>query len=172
MPNGPADHEKGRITIRRAVEADFDAIWVILREVIERGDTFAYDPATTKDEGRTIWIETPVATYVAEVDGVVAGSYVLRRNQPGRGSHVANAGYMVGSVHRGRGIGRAMCEHSLREARSMGFRTMQFNLVVSTNETAVRLWERCGFRVLCILPEAFLHPQKGYVGACLMHRCL
>ena len=100
------------------------------------------------------------------------GSYVLRRNQPGRGSHVANAGYMVGSAYRGRGIARAMCEHSLTEARRMGFRTMQFNLVVSTNQTAVRLWESCGFNILCTLPEAFLHPQKGYVGAYLMHRYL
>ncbi len=172
MANELRSNEKGQITIRRAVEADFEGIWPILCEVIERGDTFAYDPVTTKDEGRTIWMETPVATYVAEVDGVVAGSYVLRRNQPGRGSHVANAGYMVGSVHRGWGIGRAMCEHSLSEARSIGFRSIQFNLVVSTNETAVRLWESCGFRVLCILPEAFLHPEKGYVGACLMHRYL
>ena len=172
MGNKLSSDEKGRITIRPAVVADFEAIWAILREVIERGDTFAYDPATTKDEGRTIWMETPVATYVAEVDGVVAGSYVLRRNQPGRGSHVANAGYMVSSAHRGRGIGRVMCEHSLSEARSMGFRSMQFNLVVSTNETAVRLWESCGFRVLCVLPEAFLHPENGYVGACLMHRYL
>jgi L-amino acid N-acyltransferase YncA len=172
MANGLGSEERGRITIRPAAEADFEAIWAILREVIERADTFAYDPATTKNEGRTIWMETPVATYVAEVDGVVAGSYVLRRNQPGRGSHVANAGYMVGSVHRGQGIGRAMCEHSLSEARSMGFRSMQFNLVVGTNQTAVRLWESCGFRVLCVLPEAFLHPEKGYVGACLMHRYL
>jgi len=162
----------GQITIGRAKGEDFEMIWPILREVIERGDTFAYDPATTKEEGRTLWMETPLATYVAEVDGVVAGSYFLRRNQPGRGSHVANAGYMVSSAYGGRGLGRAMCEHSLSEARSMGFRSMQFNLVVSSNEVAVRLWESCGFRVLCELPEAFLHPQKGYVSACLMHRHL
>src|SRR5271170_4452523 len=147
--------EKGQIKIRRAVREDFDGIWPILREVIERGDTFAYAPSTTKEEGRTIWMETPVATYVAEVDGAIVGSYVLRRNQPGRGSHVANAGYMVGSGQRGRGIGRAMCEHSLGEARTLGFRSMQFNLVVSTNEGAVRLWESCGFRVLFELPGAF-----------------
>ncbi len=172
MANEPDEHEQRQITIRPAREADFEGIWPILREVIERGDTFAYDPATTREQGRTIWMETPFATYVAEADGVIVGSYVLRRNQPGRGSHVANAGYMVSSAQRGRGIGRAMCRHSLAEARRMGFRTMQFNLVVSTNETAVRLWESCGFRVLCVLPEAFLHPEKGYVGACLMHRFL
>lgn len=172
MENEPAEHEKGQFTIRPASEADFEGIWPILREVIERGDTFAYDPATTKDEGRGIWMETPLATYVAELNGIVVGSYVLRRNQPGRGSHVANAGYMVGSAYRGRGIARAMCEHSLTEERRIGFRTMQFNLVVSTNQTAVRLWESCGFRILCMLPEAFLHPEKGYVGAYLMHRYL
>lgn len=172
MANGLGSDEIDQLKIRRAMDADFDEIWPILREVIGRGDTFAYDPATTKEEGRTIWMDTPIATYVAEVDGVIAGSYVLRKNQPGRGSHVANGGYMVSSARRGRGIGRAMCEHSLTEARRMGFRSMQFNLVVSTNQTAVRLWESCGFRVLCVLPEAFLHPNKGYVGACLMHRHL
>jgi L-amino acid N-acyltransferase YncA len=168
-----ADEESlNGITMRRAEPQDFDQIWPILRAVIERGDTFAYDPTTTKEQGRTIWMETPVATYLAEVEGVIVGSYVLRRNQPGRGAHVANAGYMVTPAHRGRGIGRAMCEHSLVEARVLGFRTMQFNLVVSSNRSAVRLWESCGFQTLCELPEAFLHPEFGYVAALLMHRYL
>ncbi len=160
------------MTIRRAGPEEYDQIWPILQAVIERGDTFAYDPATTKEQGRTIWMETPLGTYLAEIEGVTVGSYVLRRNQPGRGGHVANAGYMVSPAHRGRGIGRAMCEHSLSEARALGFRTMQFNLVVSTNQSAVRLWESCGFKTLCELPEAFLHPELGYVAALLMHRYL
>jgi ribosomal protein S18 acetylase RimI-like enzyme len=160
------------ISIRRALPEDFDGIWPILLEVIQGGETFAYDPGTTKEQGRTLWMGTPVATYVVENDGFICGSYVLRRNQPGRGSHVANAGYMVSSAYRGRGLGRALCEHSLAEARGMGFRSMQFNLVVSTNGTAVRLWESCGFRILGELPEAFLHPELGYVAAYLMHRRL
>ncbi len=160
------------LIVRRAQHEDFPQIWVILEEVIRRGDTFAYAPDTTPEQGFAIWMETPVATYVAEREGVILGSYVLRRNQPGRGSHVANAGYMVNSSHRGGGVGRALCLHSLDEARAWGFHTMQFNLVVSTNTRAVALWESCGFRVLCELPDAFLHAEYGYVPALIMHRFL
>jgi ribosomal protein S18 acetylase RimI-like enzyme len=160
------------LIIRRAQLEDFPEIWSMLREVIKAGDSFAYDPETTYEEGLDIWVKTPVATYVALRGGVVVGSYVLRRNQPGRGSHVANAGYMVSSAARGGGVGRAMCLHSLAEARAMGFRTMQFNLVVSTNTRAIALWESCGFRRICELPDAFLHKELGYVPALVMHRLL
>jgi L-amino acid N-acyltransferase YncA len=160
------------LTIRRAQQEDYPHIWTILEEVIQRGDTFAYDPATTPEQGFTIWMETPVATYVAEREDVIVGSYVLRRNQPGRGAHVANAGYMVSSAARGGGIGRAMCMHSISEARAMGFLTMQFNLVVKTNGRAVALWESCGFSTLCELPAAFLHAELGLVPALVMHRFL
>lgn len=160
------------LIIRRATHDDYPQIWAILSEVIRRGDTFAYAPDTTPEQGFAIWMETPVATYVAERDSVIIGSYVLRRNQPGRGSHVANAGYMVGSQSRKGGVGRAMCLHSLDEARAMGFRTMQFNLVVKTNTKAVALWQSCGFQTLCELPDAFLHAELGYVPALVMHRFL
>ena len=111
MDNGNvmADEESlGGITIRRAKREDFDQIWPILLAVIERGDTFAYDPSTTKEQGRTIWMETPLATYLAEVEGVIVGSYVLRRNQPGRGAHDAqNPGGTRHSLQRPAGLSRA-----------------------------------------------------------------
>jgi L-amino acid N-acyltransferase YncA len=160
------------LVIRRAQPEDYPRIWTILEEVIQRGDTFAYDPATTPEQGFAIWMETPVATYVAERGGAIVGSYVIRQNQPGRGSHVANAGYMVSSAARGGGIGRTMCQHSVSEARALGFLTMQFNLVVKTNERAVALWESCGFSTLCELPSAFLHAELGLVPALVMHRFL
>jgi L-amino acid N-acyltransferase YncA len=160
------------LTIRRATNDDFPQIWAILKEVIQRGETLAYDPETTLQEGFAIWMETPVATYVALRGGDVVGSYVLRRNQPGRGAHVANAGYIVSSKAQRGGVGRAMCLHSLEEAKHMGFRAMQFNLVVSTNTVAVALWQSCGFKTLCELPEAFLHPRLGLVSALIMHRVL
>lgn len=160
------------LIIRRAGPEDFPQIWTILQAVIRRGDTFAYALDTTPEQGFVIWMETPVATYVAEREGAIVGSYVLRRNQPGRGAHVANAGYMVSGSQRRGGVGRAMCLHSLDEAKAMGFRTMQFNLVVSTNTRAVALWESCGFRTLCELPDAFLHSELGFVSALVMHRFL
>jgi L-amino acid N-acyltransferase YncA len=125
------------ITIRKAEESDFDAIWRIFHEVVRRGDTYTFDPETTREQAHSLWMSDSHTTYVACVDGHVVGTYILKPNQPGLGSHVANAGYMVGVDGRGRGVGSAMCEHSLEEARRVGFHSMQFNMVVSTNEPAV-----------------------------------
>jgi L-amino acid N-acyltransferase YncA len=160
------------IEIRKARESDFEAIWQIFHQVVERGDTYTYDPNTTKQQARSIWLSDGITTYVACEDGEVVGTYGLRPNQPGLGSHVANAGYMVSAEHSGRGIGRMMCEHSLAEARAAGFLAMQFNAVVSTNERAVRLWQRMEFTVVGTVPKAFRHKELGLVDLFIMHRFL
>ncbi len=161
------------LTIRRAEESDFDAIWRIFRQVAEGGDTFTFDTGTTREQARAFWLESVGAqTYVALLDGEVAGVYLVKPNQPGHGSHVANAAYMVRPDCRGRGVGRVMCEHSLKEAREMGFLAMQFNIVVSTNTAAVELWKRMGFAVVGTLPKAFRHVEHGLVDAFVMHRFL
>lgn len=160
------------ITIRKAEESDFDAIWRIFHQVVRRGDTYTYDPETTREQAHSIWMSGGHTTYVACVDGRVVGTYILKPNQPALGSHVANAGYMVGEDGGGKGVGRAMCEHSLEEARGMGFRAMQFNMVVSTNESAVALWEKFGFSIVGTLPQAYRHRELGLVDAYVMHRFL
>ncbi|HEY6247568.1 MAG TPA: GNAT family N-acetyltransferase [Pyrinomonadaceae bacterium] len=160
------------ITIRRAEDADFDAIWRIFSQVVRQGDTYTYDPETTRDQAHSIWISGSQSTYVACIDNQILGTYILKPNQPGLGSHVANAGYMVGGEGRRKGIGRAMCEHSLQEARRMGFTAMQFNMVVSTNESAVALWKKLGFSIVGTLPRAFRHKELGLVDAYVMHRFL
>jgi ribosomal protein S18 acetylase RimI-like enzyme len=113
-----------------------------------------------------------VRAYVAAMDGRIVGTYILKANQPGLGSHVANAGYMVKRDAQGLGVGRAMCEHSLDEARRQGFLAMQFNMVVSTNEGAVALWKKLGFTIVGTLPKAFRHKKLGLVDAFIMHRFL
>lgn len=160
------------ITIRKAEETDFDAIWRIFHEVVRRGDTYTYDPETTREQAHSIWMSSEHATYVACVDDRIAGTYILKPNQSGLGSHVANAGYMVGTDVRGKGVGMAMCEHSLEEARRMGFHAMQFNIVVSTNESAVALWKKLGFSIVGTLPQAYRHRELGLVDAYVMHRFL
>ena len=162
----------GEIVLRPATAADHDAIWAIFHEVVAAGDTYAYDPATPRGEALRLWCEAPRATFVAELDGRIAGTYFVKDNQPVLGSHVANAGYMTAGWARGRGIGGAMCEHSLAEARRLGYRAMQFNLVVATNEGAVRLWRRHGFDVVGSLPGAFRHARAGFVYAPVMYRVL
>lgn len=160
------------LIIRKAEASDDDDIWGIFHEVVVRGDTYTFAPETTRDEALSIWMSPQAWTYVATRDGIVVGTYFMRRNQPGLGSHVANAGYMVKHEAQGHGIGRAMCDHSLAEARALGFLAMQFNIVVSTNESAVALWKRMGFSVVGTLPLAFRHKDLGLVDAYVMHRFL
>ncbi|MFQ5764749.1 MAG: GNAT family N-acetyltransferase [Rhodospirillales bacterium] len=157
----------------RAVEpADWPGIWAIFRPVVAAGDTFPYDPETSEDKARVLWLEKPLATYVALDEGRIAGTYYLIANQPTLGAHVCNAGYMVHPEARRRGIGRAMCAHSLDEARRLGFAAMQYNLVAVTNEAGRALWEEMGFEVVGTLPKAFRHKQKGPVDALVMYRLL
>ena len=160
------------ISIRKAQESDFDAIWQIFHQVVQQGDTYTFDPETTKEQAHSIWMSDDVTTYVACIDGQVLGTYILKPNQSGLGSHVANAGYMVKADVQGKGVGRAMCEHSLEEAKRAGFLAMQFNMVVSTNESAVALWKKMGFSIVGILPKAFRHQKLGLVDAYVMHRFL
>ncbi len=160
------------IEIRAAVDADWEQIWPVFRAVIAPGDAFVYLPDTCESEARGIWMAPGHRVHVAFLDGQVAGSYWFRQNQPGLGDHVANAAYMVHPDFGGRGIGRAMGEHSLREAKASGFRAMQFNIVVSTNEAAVRLWTSLDFQVIGRIPGGFRHASLGLVDALIMYRSL
>ena len=170
----PPDERRaaGGIIIRTATENDRDAIWKIFQATIAAGDTFVYDANTPREKALAYWCAADAATFVAEQDGKVIGSYLLRANQPGLGNHVANAGFMVDSSARGLGVGRAMGVHCLDEARRRGYRAMQFNFVVSTNESAVHLWRQLGFNIVGTLPGAFRHAQKGFVDAYVMFRLL
>lgn len=158
--------------IRSAAPQDAEAIWQIFHEVVQGGDTFAFAPDTPRAEALHLWCDYPRATYVAESAGVVVGSYFIKDNQPGLGSHVCNAGYMVASSARGLGVGRAMCAHSLTEARRLGYSAMQYNIVVSTNTSAVTLWQSMGFSIVGRLPGAFRHAKLGKVDAYVMYRSL
>jgi GNAT superfamily N-acetyltransferase len=118
------------------------------------------------------WTAGKEAVFVAEENGGLLGMYYLRTNQLGNGSHVANAGYLVADSARGKGLASALCTHSLEEARRRGYLAMQFNFVVETNDTAVRLWQKMGFQILTTVPKAFRHPSRGLVGAHVMWQWL
>ena len=161
------------INIRLFEENDWEAVWGIIEPVFRAGETYAFSPDITEDETRHHWIEAPAATFVAvDENGHILGTYYIKKNQPGSGSHICNCGYIVAEAARGRGIASAMCEHSQREAVSRGFRAMQYNLVVSSNEGAVRLWKKLGFDVIGTIPEAFHHHKLGYVDAFVMYKKL
>lgn len=158
--------------IREATKDDWNSIWPIFHDIVKAGETYAYEPDTTKEQGEKIWLEAPRKTYVVEENGEIAGTYYIKTNQAGPGSHVCNCGYMVASAARGRGLARGMCEHSQREALELGYKAMQFNFVASSNVGAVRLWNRLGFETVGRLPGAFNHPSKGYVDALVMYKWL
>ena len=160
------------ITIRPATTDDHDAIWDIFHCVVRGGDTYAFLPETGRAEALAYWLSPPVQTWVAEREGRVVGTYIMRPNQPGLGAHVANASYMVHPDAQGQGIGHALGRHSLRMAREAGFLAMQFNLVVSSNAAAVALWQKLGFHIVGVLPHAFRHQQLGFVDAYVMYQWL
>lgn len=156
--------------IRSAGIRDGDAIWPVIEPVIRAGDVYTLPREMCREEALEYWFSNGHEVFVAEENGTVVGTYYLRANQRGGGDHVANCGYATASVATGRGVARAMCTHSLEYARRRGFRAMQFNFVVSTNERAVRLWQSFGFEIVGTLPKAFLHPERGYVDAFVMYR--
>jgi len=158
--------------LRPATTSDEEAIWAIFRAVIATGDTYVFDPAMSRAEALAYWFRPENHVHVAEHDGQIVGTYLLKPNQPALGAHVANAAFMVAASARDLGVGRRMGEHCLAEARRLGFRAMQFNFVVSTNEKAVRLWQQLGFEIVGRLPGAFRHAQRGFVDAYVMFQSL
>ncbi len=160
------------LDIRKAIPEDYDQIWNIIQEVISKGDTYAFDPNSSRQAMLDYWCGDDRHTYVATDNGEILGSFVMKDNQPGLGSHIANAGYMVTEKAAGKGIGRAMGEFSLEEAKRLGYLAMQFNIVVKSNTRAVKLWEKLGFSIIGEIPDAFNHKQNGLTNAYIMYRKL
>jgi L-amino acid N-acyltransferase YncA len=157
------------LQIRPYWAADWPAVWALLEPVFRAGETFPHDPAISEAEARVAWVDQSQAVMVAEdAAGAVVGTYYLRPNSLALGAHVVNAGYVVAEHCRRQGIGSRLCQHSLQAARRLGFRAMQFNLVVSTNTAGIRCWRRNGFQIVGTLPEGFRHKQLGYVDALVM----
>jgi len=160
------------MNIREAVKEDFEQIWPFFREIADAGETYAYPRDIAKAEAFHLWMESPRRTFVVEEGGRVLGSYYIKTNHAGPGSHVCNCGYMVSSEARGRGVATEMCQHSQAIAIGLGYQAMQFNFVVASNERAVNLWIRLGFNIVGRLPQAFSHPSLGLVDALVMYKWL
>ncbi len=167
-----APNEQTIIECRRASEADKPEIWRVISSVIATGDTYVYEPDSSETEMMETWFMPEKHNYVAVLDGKVVATFWLRANQPGLGSHVANAAYMVAPEARGKGIGRQIALWSLDEARRLGFSAMQFNFVVKSNAAAVKLWHDIGFEIIGEIPDAFDHAKNGMTNAYIMYRKL
>ena len=158
------------ITIRQAHPDDADAIWTMVREVVQDGGAFLEDGSRSREEILAAWLSPPATAFVACRGDMVVGAYKLRPNHPGYGSHVANGSYMVARAWRRRHIGRLLGEHSISAARELGYKALQYNAVISTNTGAVRLWTSLGFQVIGTVPRGFSHPEQGEADLLIMHR--
>lgn len=158
--------------IRKASFKDYDQVWEIFQTVIQTGDTYVFHPDTPKEELQKHWFASYMDTYICDDHGKIVGTYILKPNQIDTGAHIANASYMVHPKHHGKGIGKALCTHSIQEAISKEYLGIQFNLVVSTNTRAVRLWQHFGFNIIGTIPNGFKHKTLGYVDAHIMYLTL
>lgn len=158
------------IKIREAAPEDYDAIWEIFECVIKTGDTYVFSPDTSKNELSRHWLAPYMKTYVAEENNRILGTYIIKPNQIGLGSHVANCSYMVHPAVQGKGIGKLLCEHSLKKAGDFAYKAIQFNIVVSTNKSAIKLWEKFGFEIIGTIPGGFQHSSLGFVDAVIMFK--
>jgi ribosomal protein S18 acetylase RimI-like enzyme len=161
-----------KIECRVATRKDWAEIWPILSAVVHSGDSYAYAPDISEDEARSSWMlegSSRAATYVATMNGHVVATSYLKPNQPGLGDHVANAAWMVAPSAAGMGIGRALADYVIGEARRIGYRAMQFNAVVATNTRAIGLWESLGFTIVGTVPRAFRHSDEGLVPVHIMY---
>jgi ribosomal protein S18 acetylase RimI-like enzyme len=160
------------LVIRKAEKSDEWQIWEIIQKVLASGDTYVFEPSSSKEKMISYWCGADKHTYVACIDDKIVGTFIIKENQPDLGSHVANASYMTRPGHSGKGIGRKMAEFSFDQARRLGFIAMQFNMVVKNNTAAVNLWRKMGFETIGEVPEAFRHPSSGLTGAYIMWKKL
>ncbi|MCX4025936.1 GNAT family N-acetyltransferase [Endozoicomonas sp. SM1973] len=165
-------------------QQDFDGFWPTFKHIVTEQETYAFEPAISKQQAYELWCLQPLETHVAiEAKAMVAlndsekaetvlGSYYLKPNAAGPSSHICNCGYMVTLQARGQGIAKLLCIHSQERALALGFKAMQFNSVVSTNEVAVKLWQMLGFSIIGTVPKGYLHKKQGFVDTYIMYKWL
>lgn len=158
--------------IKEISNAEFESFWPTFKSVIQAQETYAFDPNMTFEQAFELWCQSPLKAYVYIENNVVLGSYYIRPNAMGPSNHICNCGYMVSPEARGKGIARLMCEHSQKVAIELGFDAMQFNSVVSSNEVAVKLWQKLGFNIIGTIPKAYRHAKLGLVDSLIMHKLL
>ena len=157
------------LTVRKATSLDRQGLWELIEPILRKGGTYVFSPEKTQSEMMDYWLNSDKQTYVLVEEGRIMATFYLKPNQPDLGNHICNAGFMVSTAIWGKGIGRKLGIYALEEARRQGFRAMQFNFVIKTNERAIKLWESLGFQVIGEVPSAYRHPQLGDVPALIMY---
>lgn len=157
--------------IVKMTESDFEEFWPIFKDIVESEETYAFDPNISYSEAIDLWLHSADVSFAAK-DRAILGSYFLKKNASGPGSHVANCGYMVAPFARGKGVAKEMCIHSQQQALSLGYSAMQFNCVVSSNHIAIELWKKLGFKIIGTIPQGYKHRKYGFIDTYIMHKML
>lgn len=160
------------IQITEMTEQDFEVFWPTFKEVVLAQETYAFDPNITFEEAFQLWCESPLYTFVIKENNQILGSYYIRPNASGPSAHICNCGYMVSANSRGKGVARKLCLHSQEKALELGYRAMQFNSVVSSNDVAVNLWKKLGYAIIGTIPKAYNHKTLGMIDSYIMHKQL
>ncbi len=150
----------------------FKAFWPVFQKIVREQQSYALDPAIEYEQAYDYWCQQPQRSLALTFDNKLAGIYYLKPNTAGPGDHICNCGYMIAPEFRGKGLARILCQHSQQLAQQLGYRAMQFNLVVSTNHAAVHLWQTMGFEIIGVIPQAYRHRLLGLVDAYVMHKSL
>ncbi|WP_420320369.1 GNAT family N-acetyltransferase [Flagellimonas sp.] len=158
--------------IRKATAQDYDAVWEIFHAVIRTEDTYVFPSNTPKSDLEKLWFAPNMHTYVYEERDEIMGTFFIRPNSIGSGNHIANAGYMIHPDAQGKGIGKLLGKYSLQLAKELGFTAMQYNMVVSTNQNAIKLWKKLGFKIIGTTPKGFKHKKLGLVDTYIMYKSL
>lgn len=141
------------VEIRKANLEDHDDLFEAFARIVNAGEGFPQQAPLTRADFDEYWIEHTTGVYVAKFGGYLVGASYIKPNFVGRAAHIANVGYFVLPAYRGTGSGRALVEHSLGEARRLGFDAMQFNLVFESNP-ARSMYARLGFVEVGRIPRA------------------
>ena len=156
--------------ISEITKSDFELFWPVFKEIVLAQETYAIEPDIDFDSAYKLWCLSPQKAFVIKDDKLILGTYYIKANAAGPSSHICNCGYMVNPKSRGKGLARKLCIHSQELALGLGYKAMQFNSVVSTNEVAIELWKKLGYKIIGTIPRAFKHKKLGFVDSFIMHK--
>ncbi|MBS0629659.1 MAG: MarR family transcriptional regulator [Verrucomicrobia bacterium] len=160
-------------TLEPFEEKDKSQLYEIFKEVVDSGLQFPYESSSVQEFNRQFFAPGTQVYVCRTLDGQVVGGFYLRSNYPGcRSSHIANAAYMIKESYRGKGIGSLIIKASLHFAKDLGYHTMQFNMVLSKNVQAIKLYEKLGFSIVGTLPNAIRNLDGSYQDGYVMSRPL
>lgn len=158
------------IIVRPFEKEDEAALYEIFQEVVDSGIQFPYE-SSSKEEFKHQFFSPDSQVFVClSPTNELIGGFYLKGNYSGRSDHIANAAYMLKKSARGKGIGTQLVKASLQLAKERGFAAMQYNMVLSQNQIAVKLYHKLGFKIVGTIPNAVRNPDGSYQDGFVMYK--